>query len=79
MQTSFIEPEEEAHRTVECGGYYAIGPMLPELQRTNAKHPVGKELSSADNVMSKAELEELLRKHGLLVPEIHNHAMILEG
>ena len=45
--------EEEAHRTVERGSYYAILPMLPELRRRDIK-PSGlaKEYSSADDVMS---------------------------
>jgi UDP-glucose 4-epimerase len=61
--------EEEAYRTVERGNYYAIRPMLPELQRTRTKKPLGKELSSADNIMSKADLEDLLRKHRLLIED----------
>ena len=62
--------EEEAHRTIERGGYYVIAPMLPEL-RLSAKigGSLGKEYSSADNVMTKAELAELLGKHRLLVED----------
>ena len=62
--------EEEAHRTIERGGYYVITPMLPEL-RLSAKigGSLGKEYSSADNVMTKAELAELLGKHRLLVED----------
>jgi FlaA1/EpsC-like NDP-sugar epimerase len=56
--------EEEAYRTIERGNYYAILPMLPELRgATNVETPLVKEYSSADNVMSKPELSELLGKH----------------
>ena len=62
--------EEEVHRTIERGDYYVIMPMLPEL-RLSAKieSPLGKEYSSADGVMTKAELVELLRKHRLLIKD----------
>jgi hypothetical protein len=44
--------------------------MLPELRGgTNVETPLVKEYSSADNVMSKPELSELLRKHKLLVED----------
>jgi len=62
--------EEEAYRTIERGNYYAILPMLPELRGgTNVETPLVKEYSSADNVMSKPELSELLGKHKLLVED----------
>jgi UDP-glucose 4-epimerase len=62
--------EEEAYRTIERGNYYAILPMLPELRGgTNVETPLVKEYSSADNVMSKPELSELLGKHKLLVKD----------
>ena len=62
--------EEEAYRTIERGNYYAILSMLPELRgATNVETPLVKEYSSADNVMSKAELSELLGKHKLLVKD----------
>jgi FlaA1/EpsC-like NDP-sugar epimerase len=62
--------EEEAHRTVERGDYYVIMPMLPELRLSaEIESPLGKEYSSADSVMTKAELAELLRKHRLLVED----------
>lgn len=60
--------EEEAHRTVERGDYYVIQPMLPELGSTEEiKGALDKEYSSADNVMNKAEVTELLKKHKLMV------------
>lgn len=59
--------EEEANRTIERHGYYVIQPMLPELA-TGAKieRPLGREYSSADNVLSRDELTELLKRHNLL-------------
>lgn len=60
--------EEEAHRTVERDEYYAIKPMLPELQAPeDTANPIGREYSSADSVMSYDEVVELLQKHKLMV------------
>ncbi len=60
--------EEEAYRTVERGDYYVIQPMLPELLADGkVENPIGREYSSADNVMSRAEVDELLRQHNLMV------------
>ncbi len=60
--------EEEAHRTVERGDYYVIQPMLPELLPTDKiDNPIGREYSSADNVMSRAQVTELLQRHKLMV------------
>jgi UDP-glucose 4-epimerase len=62
--------EEEAYRTIERGNYYAILPMLPELRDTaSIESPLVKEYSSADDLMSKAELAELLSKNHLLVED----------
>ncbi len=62
--------EEEAHRTIERGGYYVIIPMLPELKLKEVmQKPLGKEFSSADNIMAKDELSRLLRSHRLLVED----------
>ena len=59
--------EEEANRTVPRGDYYVIGSILPELRAPGlAGGPLGREYSSADNVVSPREVTELLRKHGLL-------------
>jgi len=62
--------EEEAHRAIERGEYYAIMPMLPELRlpKVTAK-TLEDEYSSADNVMAKAELAELLKRYKLLVED----------
>ena len=60
--------EEEAHRTVARDGYYAILPVLPELHRASEEvPPLGKEYSSADNIMTKAEVVDMLRRHKLLI------------
>lgn len=60
--------EEEAHRTVERGDYYVIKPMLPELlPAEKIENPIGREYSSADNVMTRAEVTELLQRHKLMV------------
>lgn len=60
--------EEEAFRTVERGEYYVIRPMLPELLASEKiENPLGKEYSSADNVMNRNEVFELLQRHKLLV------------
>jgi UDP-glucose 4-epimerase len=60
--------EEEAYRTVERGDYYVIQPMLPELvSNKEASKPLGSEYSSADNVMTRNQVAELLMKHKLTV------------
>ncbi len=62
--------EEEAHRTISRGSYYVIMPILPELQASaKIKNPLGQEYSSADNVIRKAALAKLLKKHKLLVSD----------
>ena len=62
--------EEESHRTVVRGKYYAILPVLPELQ---AKWAVGKRLSSeyssGRDVMNRVSLEKLLSRHRLLLEQ----------
>ena len=62
--------EEEAHRTKKQGDYLVIMPILPELQQAAETGPrLEREFSSADNVMSKEEVCEVLSKHGLLVAQ----------
>ncbi len=56
--------EEEIPRTIKRGNYYIICPVLPELRRVKSRKPVlTRELSSADNVISQAELRDFL-SHG---------------
>lgn len=58
--------EEEVHRTRGQGDYYVIMPVLPELQTSAIEKPLKKEYSSADNIMAKHELADLLKRHKLL-------------
>lgn len=62
--------EEECHRTVERGNYYAILPILPELRTSEVVSPLKEEYSSAYNVMDLPALEALLRQHRLMVDDI---------
>ena len=60
--------EEEAQRTRSRGDYLVIEPMLPELRgEPGDGPPLGREYSSADDLMTPAQLEELLRRHKLMV------------
>jgi len=62
--------EEEAHRTTARGDYYVIAPMLPELRTAKAiSNTLEKEYSSADDIMTRAELVTLLEKHKLLLED----------
>lgn len=62
--------EEEAHRTIERGDYRVIIPTLPELRPLpEIENPIAKEYCSADSVMTKAELADLLKKHRLFVED----------
>lgn len=62
--------EEECHRTVERGNFYAILPILPEiLPSTNIESALSDEFSSADNLMRRNELEELFIRQKLLVED----------
>jgi len=62
--------EEEAHRTTARGDYYVIAPMLPELQAAGAiGNTLENEYSSADDLMTRAELVTLLEKHKLLLED----------
>jgi FlaA1/EpsC-like NDP-sugar epimerase len=60
--------EEEAHRTVERGDYYAIKSILPELcSPDKVKSPLGKEYSSSDDLMDKNRVIKLLKEHNLMI------------
>lgn len=60
--------EEECHRTVERGQYYAIKPILPELM-SNIREPIALrgEYSSGDNLMDKEKLRILMDKEKLFI------------
>ena len=60
--------EEEAYRTVGRGDYYVIRPMLPELlDGEEAGETLGREYSSADDLMTGEQVRELLERHELMV------------
>lgn len=68
--------EEECHRAVRRNGYYAIGPILPELQSHDFDGELlGRSYSSADEVMTPAATHELLVRRGLMI----DHDLQLEG
>ncbi len=68
--------EEECHRAVRRNGYYAIGPILPELQSHDVDSELlGRPYSSADDVMTPGETHELLMRRGLMI----NDDLQLEG
>ena len=68
--------EEECHRAVRRNGYYAIGPILPELQSHDRDSELlDRPYSSADEVMTPAETHELLVRRGLMI----DHDLQLEG
>jgi UDP-glucose 4-epimerase len=62
--------EEECHRSVDRGNYYAILPMLPELsdgkEYAAALH---NEFSSADNVMALAGVVDMLQHFRLMLDD----------
>lgn len=67
--------EEEAHRTITRGNYHVILPILPELRKDGTETTfLEQEYSSADSLMTRSELEEVLRKNGLLYEDGANEA-----
>ncbi len=62
--------EEECHRSVERGNYFAILPMLPELlDGGEYSSALSSEFSSANNVMSPENVVQLLHRHRLMLEE----------
>lgn len=62
--------EEEAHRTTERNGWYVIDAILPELRAPAPAGPAfGREYSSADHVVSRAEVADLLTRRRLMVDD----------
>ena len=60
--------EEEAHRTVERGRWYAIRPMLPEvLAGEDAPQGIHEEYSSARDVMTLEQTRRLLEDRYLML------------
>ncbi len=65
--------EEECNHCVRRGpDYYAILPMLPDLQKPKLgeQNALTKEFSSADNVVGLEATIELLRKHKLMPDQV---------
>ncbi len=63
--------EEEAHRTVLRGDYFAIRPMLAEIDESPGEPPALEgELSSDRFLMTAAETRELLERHSLLPAQL---------
>ena len=63
--------EEECHRSIERGKFYAIRPILPELDReADAKPAFETEYSSALNLLSPKATKALLQRHHLLVEDV---------
>lgn len=67
--------EEEAHRSIDRGSYYAIAPMLPEISDLPSNGVLKKEYSSGDDLMTPAQVKQLLRKNKLMVED----TLVLEG
>jgi len=65
--------EEESHRTKRRGDWYAIQPMLPELSQEDDADSSGPDLegefSSANQVMTLEETEEMLRRNRLMISQ----------
>lgn len=65
---------EEAWHTFPRGEYYAIKPMLPELQQEEPGiEPLLKEYSSGDSVLSLEETRNLLLGHHLTIDDELNY------
>lgn len=71
--------DEEAHRTVDRGAYYAILPMLPELQtKTIERISLSREYSSADDVMTLEQTTRMLRNEKLMPEDVaHDSVEVL--
>jgi len=63
--------EEEAHRTVSRDGYYVILPILPELlsEGADAGEKLGREYSSADELMTPEQIVTLLTERKLMIDD----------
>lgn len=63
--------DEEANRTIARGDYYAIQPMLPELQALSGEKPaLDREYSSGDDVLPAEETRALLASHRLMLEDL---------
>jgi UDP-glucose 4-epimerase len=67
--------DEEAPRAVERGDWYAIRPMLPELDAERPEHgALEREYSSGDSVLSPEDTHALLARHQLLLEDVPEEA-----
>jgi FlaA1/EpsC-like NDP-sugar epimerase len=64
--------EEECHRTIERGNYFAISSILPELRRASQQTPpvLSGEYSSADDLMTRQQVDALLHEQTLTVEDV---------
>ena len=64
--------EEEIHHCIDKGDYYAILPMLPELQSSSAQiiNALKKELSSSDFMLDLKQTKSLLKKNKLMIEDV---------
>jgi FlaA1/EpsC-like NDP-sugar epimerase len=63
--------EEERFRTADRKKFYAIAPILPELQtKGKIKSPLKNEYSSASSVMTLEQVAALLKKQKLMVEDV---------
>jgi len=64
--------DEEAHQCAARGNYYAIRPMLPELDGFDDQKPgaLDKEFSSADKILNLEDTRRLLQEHQLLIEDV---------
>jgi UDP-glucose 4-epimerase len=61
--------EEECRRTVSRGDYYVVGSILPELRGEQAEGAaLDREFSSADHLMTLAEVRKMMADAKLIVP-----------
>jgi UDP-glucose 4-epimerase len=68
-----ISPEEGV-RAYDRGEFYAISPMLPELQTGENGPPRGRAYASNDDVMDYEQTVALLRKYKLMVEDARGDA-----
>lgn len=63
--------EEESVRTVKRGPYYVIAPILPEIQVAEVMNGpfLNQEYTSADDLMTREQVGELLTKRNLLIED----------
>ncbi|MFO7320331.1 MAG: polysaccharide biosynthesis protein [Chloroflexota bacterium] len=71
--------EEEIWRTMDRGDHYAIQPILPEvLPRTDFVPALDREYTSADTLITKDELREMLATSGLLMSQDQEEVDLLQ-